>query len=32
MADSQAKPENQVQPENQDFWKVADSFIGHANN
>ena len=25
MADAQAKPENQ------DFWRVADSFIAHAN-
>ena len=37
MADSQAKPEdqvipeNQIQPENQAFWRVADSFIAHAN-
>ena len=37
MADSQAKPENQVRPENQvqpedqAFWRVADSFIAHAN-
>ena len=37
MADSQAKLEdqvlleNQVKPENQAFWRVADSFIAHAN-
>lgn len=31
MADSQAKPEDQVQPGNQAFWKAADSFIAHAN-
>ena len=38
MADAKAKPESQVQPdkqvqpENQAFWKVADSFIAHANS
>ena len=38
MADAKAKPESQLQvekqsqPENQAFWKVADSFIAHANS
>ena len=32
MADAKAKPESQSQPENQAFWKVADSFIAHANS
>ena len=38
MADANAKPESQLQvekqsqPENQAFWKVADSFIAHANS
>ena len=38
MADAKAKPksqlqpEKQAQPENQAFWKVADSFIAHANS
>jgi Protein of unknown function (DUF3144) len=31
MADAQAKPENLVEPENELFWKTADSFIAHAN-
>ena len=30
--ESQLQPEKQVQPENQAFWKVADSFIAHANS
>ena len=30
--ESQAQAEKQVQPENQAFWKVADSFIAHANS
>ena len=30
--EKQAQPENPVQPENQAFWKVADSFIAHANS
>ncbi len=32
MADAQAKPEDQLQPDNQAFWKAADSFIAHANS
>ena len=38
MAEVKAKPESQLQaekqaqPENQAFWKVADSFIAHANS
>ena len=32
MADAKAKSESQLQPENQAFWKVADSFIAHANS
>ena len=31
-SESQLQPEKQVQPENQAFWKVADSFIAHANS
>ena len=30
--ESQVQPDKQVQPENQAFWKVADSFIAHANS
>ena len=32
MLKSQLQPDKQIQPENQAFWKVADSFITYANS